>query len=114
MSFEDCGEARRSAILPDDRRFKVSRDGTVSATRPLQLQQREITFALHTWDAVGKKHLARVTLHPRRRHQQQHNKGMQQVKKHRPAPWGHSSHCPWCRGLSRVLALSRATVPNRK
>ncbi|NWZ34845.1 CADH1 protein, partial [Brachypodius atriceps] len=109
VSFVDCGESHPAAFLPDDRRFKVSRDGTVSATRPLQLQQREITFTVHTWDATGKKHSAKVTLR-RRRHQRRHHKQMQQVK-HRATPWGHSSPCPWCRGLSRVLALSRATVP---
>ncbi|NXW70449.1 CADH1 protein, partial [Hirundo rustica] len=77
VSFVDCGEPRRAAFLPDDTRFKVSRDGTVSATRPLQLQQREITFAVHTWDATGKKHSAKVTLR-QRRHQHQRRKRMQQ------------------------------------
>ncbi|NXO26307.1 CADH1 protein, partial [Cisticola juncidis] len=76
VSFVDCGESRRTAFLPDDSRFKVSRDGTVSATRPLQLQHRDITFAVHTWDATGKKHSAKVTLH-RRRHQHRHHE-MQQ------------------------------------
>uniref|UniRef100_U3JJV5 Cadherin 1 n=1 Tax=Ficedula albicollis TaxID=59894 RepID=U3JJV5_FICAL len=70
VNFEDCGESRRAAFLPDDTRFKVSRDGIVSATRPLQLQHRDITFAVHTWDATGKKHSAKVTLR-HRRHQHQ-------------------------------------------
>ncbi|XP_066050907.1 cadherin-1-like [Chamaea fasciata] len=78
VSFEDCGELHRSAILPDDRRFKVSRDGTVSATRPLQLQQREITFTVHAWDNMGKKHFARVTLRRRQQHRRRHDKRMQQ------------------------------------
>lgn len=109
VSFVDCGESHHAAFLPDDTRFKVSRDGVVSATRPLQLQRREITFTVHTWDAVGKKHSAKVTLR-QRWHQHRHHERMQQVKD-RPTPWGHSSPCPWCRGLSKVLALSRATVP---
>ncbi|NWV27963.1 CADH1 protein, partial [Origma solitaria] len=75
VSFVDCGESHRAAFLPDDTRFKVSRDGVVSATRPLQLQRREIAFAVHTWDAAGKKHSAKVTL---RRRWHQHHKRMQQ------------------------------------
>ncbi|KAI1235641.1 hypothetical protein IHE44_0002524 [Lamprotornis superbus] len=85
VNFVDCGESRRAAFLPDDTRFKVSRDGIVSATRPLQLQQREITFAVHTWDATGKKHSSKVTLR-RQWHQHRHHERMQQVK-HRPTPW---------------------------
>ncbi|NXK64903.1 CADH1 protein, partial [Sylvietta virens] len=77
VSFVDCGESHRAAFLPDDTRFKVSRDGIVSATRPLQLQQREITFAVYTWDATGKKHSAKVTL-SQRWHQHRHHKRMQQ------------------------------------
>ncbi|NWX51951.1 CADH1 protein, partial [Steatornis caripensis] len=77
VSFADCGEQRRAAYLSDDTRFKVSRDGVVSATRPLRLQRREISFSVHTWDAAGKKHSATVTLrrrwhhHRRRRNHQQ-------------------------------------------
>ncbi|NXA26955.1 CADH1 protein, partial [Ibidorhyncha struthersii] len=73
VSFADCGEQRRTAYILDDTRFKVSRDGVVSATRPLQLQWREISFSVYTWDATGKKHSARVTLRRRwhhRNHQQ--------------------------------------------
>ncbi|NXM81661.1 CADH1 protein, partial [Oenanthe oenanthe] len=77
VNFEDCGESRRAAFLPDDTRFKMSRDGIVFATRPLQLQHRDITFAVHTWDATGKKHSAKVTLR-RRRHQHRHHERMQQ------------------------------------
>ncbi|KAM9228027.1 cadherin-1-like [Leptosomus discolor] len=77
VSFADCGEQRHAAAyLSDDTRFKVSRDGVVSATRPLQLQRRQIGFSVHTWDAAGKKHSARVTVrqrwsHDHHRHQQQ-------------------------------------------
>ncbi|NXV16545.1 CADH1 protein, partial [Cepphus grylle] len=75
VSFADCGEQRRAVYLSDDTRVKVSRDGVVFATRPLQLQRREISFSVHTWDATGKKHSARVTLrrrwHHRNHHQQQ-------------------------------------------
>ncbi|NWT37329.1 CADH1 protein, partial [Chroicocephalus maculipennis] len=71
VSFADCGEQRRALYLSDDTRFKVSRDGVVSATRPLQLQRREISFSVHTWDATGKKHLARVTLRRRWHHRNQ-------------------------------------------
>ncbi|NXE85254.1 CADH1 protein, partial [Cochlearius cochlearius] len=71
VSFADCGERRHAAYLSDDTRFKVSRDGLVSATRPLQLQRPEISFSIHTWDAAGKKHSARVTLR-RRRHRHRH------------------------------------------
>ncbi|XP_051485392.1 cadherin-1 [Apus apus] len=77
VSFVECGEQRRAAYLSDDTRFKVSRDGVVSATRPLQLQHREISFTVHTWDTTGKKHLARVTLH-RRKHRR-HNHQQQDV-----------------------------------
>uniref|UniRef100_A0A663FA77 Cadherin-1 n=1 Tax=Aquila chrysaetos chrysaetos TaxID=223781 RepID=A0A663FA77_AQUCH len=74
VSFVDCGEQRHTTYLSDDSRFKVSGDGVVSATRPLQLRQREISFSVHAWDAAGKKHLARVTLrrrwHRRHHHQQ--------------------------------------------
>lgn len=87
VNFVDCGESRRAAFVPDDTRFKVSRNGIVSATRPLRLQQREITFAVHTWDATGKKHSAKVTLH-RRSHQHRHHERTQQVK-HRPTPLKH-------------------------
>ncbi|XP_042653562.1 cadherin-1 [Tyto alba] len=72
VSFADCGEQRRAAYLSDDTRFKVSRDGVVSATRPLRLRQREISFSVYTWDTVGKKHSARVTLHGRRHHRHRH------------------------------------------
>ncbi|XP_010577991.1 PREDICTED: cadherin-1 [Haliaeetus leucocephalus] len=75
VSFVDCGEQRHTTYLSDDTRFKVSRDGVVSATRPLQLRQREISFPIHAWDASGKKHSARVTLRRqwhRRHHHQQH------------------------------------------
>ncbi|NXW38306.1 CADH1 protein, partial [Phaetusa simplex] len=73
VSFADCGQQRSAVYLSDDTRFKVSRDGVVSATRPLQLQRQEISFSVHTWDATGKKHLARVALRRRwhHRHQQQ-------------------------------------------
>lgn len=77
VSFVDCGESHRAAFLSDDTRFKVSRDGVISATRPLQLQRGKIAFAVHTWDAVGKKHLAKVILR-RRRHQHRHHEQMQQ------------------------------------
>ncbi|NXE16547.1 CADH1 protein, partial [Lophotis ruficrista] len=70
VRFSDCGEQRRAVYLSDDTRFRVSRDGVVSATRPLQLQQREIAFSVHTWDAAGKKHSARVTLRRRQHHHQ--------------------------------------------
>ncbi|NXU46603.1 CADH1 protein, partial [Drymodes brunneopygia] len=77
VSFVDCGESHRAAFLPDDTRFKVSRSGIVSATRPLRLQRREITFAVHTWDTVGNKHSAKVTLR-QGRHQHRHHDWMQQ------------------------------------
>ncbi|KAM6380605.1 cadherin-1-like [Pluvialis apricaria] len=75
VSFVDCGEQQRAAYLSDDTRFKVSRDGVVSATRPLKLQGQKISFSVYAWDAAGKKHSARVTLrrrwHHRNHHQQQ-------------------------------------------
>ncbi|XP_010177993.1 PREDICTED: cadherin-1-like, partial [Mesitornis unicolor] len=40
----------------------------VSATRPLRLQRRQISFNVHTWDSTSKKHSARVTLRRRPRH----------------------------------------------
>ncbi|NXX40729.1 CADH1 protein, partial [Tricholaema leucomelas] len=67
VSFVECGEPRHAVYLWDDRRFRVSRDGVVSATRPLKLRQ-QISFSVHTWDNTGKKHSAKVTLH-RRWHQ---------------------------------------------
>ncbi|XP_050759842.1 cadherin-1 [Gymnogyps californianus] len=78
VSFADCGERRRAVYLSDDTRFKVSRDGVVSATRPLQLQQREISFSVHTWDTAGKKHSARVTLRRRGHHHHRHHRRHQQ------------------------------------
>ncbi|XP_074768963.1 cadherin-1-like [Athene noctua] len=78
VSFEDCGERRHAVYFPDDTRFKVSRDGVVSATRPLQLQRREISFTIYTWDAAGKKHSARVTLRRRWHHHHRHNHHHQQ------------------------------------
>ncbi|XP_074957203.1 cadherin-1 [Phalacrocorax aristotelis] len=76
VSFADCGERRHAAYLSDDRRFRVSRNGVVSATRPVQLQGQDISFSIHTWDAAGTRHSARVTLrrqqhHHRHRHQRQ-------------------------------------------
>ncbi|KAM9269070.1 cadherin-1-like [Cariama cristata] len=68
VSFADCGEQRHAVYLSDNTRFKVSRDGVVSATRPLQLQRQEISFSVYTWDAAGKKHSARVTLRRRQHH----------------------------------------------
>ncbi|XP_010006768.1 PREDICTED: cadherin-3 [Chaetura pelagica] len=79
LSFVECGEQRRAVYLSDDTRFKVSRDGVVSATRPLQLQHREISFTVHTWDTTGKKHLARVTLHRRKHHRHHHHHQQQDV-----------------------------------
>ncbi|NXX62693.1 CADH1 protein, partial [Scopus umbretta] len=83
VSFTDCGEQRRATYLSDDARFKVSRDGVVSVTRPLQLQRREISFSVHTWDTAGKKHSARVTLrrrqHRRHRHHRHHHHQQQDV-----------------------------------
>ncbi|KAM6063911.1 LOW QUALITY PROTEIN: cadherin-1-like [Theristicus caerulescens] len=73
VSFADCGEQRHAVYLSDDTRFKVSRDGVVSVTRPVQLQRREISFSIHTWDAAGKKHSARVTLR-RQRHRRHHHR----------------------------------------
>lgn len=84
-------------ILSDDTRFNVSRDGVISATQPLQLQRREISFSVHAWDTAGKRHSARVTL--RRWWQQQ-----QQVKCS-SSPWGHHRWDRACAGLSKVLAL---------
>ncbi|XP_061226372.1 cadherin-1-like isoform X2 [Neopsephotus bourkii] len=78
VSFGDCGEQRRAPYLSDDTRFKVSRDGVVSATRPLQLRRQEISFSVHTWDATGKKHSARVTLRRRWHHHHRHHDQEQQ------------------------------------
>ncbi|XP_053934364.1 cadherin-1 [Cuculus canorus] len=82
VSFSDCGEQRRALYLWDDRRFKVSRDGVVSATRPLQLQQREISFSVYAWDTTGKKHSAKVTLHRRLHHRRHHNHHHDQHHQH--------------------------------
>ncbi|NXI36601.1 CADH1 protein, partial [Galbula dea] len=76
VRFVDCTGPRRAVYLSDDTRFKVSRDGTVSVTRPLQLRRQEISFSVHTWDNTGKKHSAKVTVrrqwnHYRHQHQQQ-------------------------------------------
>ncbi|KAK2530191.1 B-cadherin-like protein [Columba guinea] len=62
VSFRDCDKQQSAVILSDDTRFNVSSDGVISATRPLQLQQREISFSVHAWDTAGKRHSARVTL----------------------------------------------------
>ncbi|KAF1475067.1 Cadherin-1, partial [Pygoscelis antarcticus] len=78
VGFADCGEQRRALYLSDDTRFKVSRDGVISATWPLQLQRQEISFSVHTWDAVGKKHSARVTLRRQRHHRRRHHHHHQQ------------------------------------
>ncbi|NXW55360.1 CADH1 protein, partial [Eurystomus gularis] len=78
VSFADCGEPRQAPYLSDDTRFRVSKDGMVTATRPLKLRRQEISFSVHTWDNAGKKHSAKVTLrrrwhhhNRRRRHHQQ-------------------------------------------
>ncbi|XP_065496689.1 cadherin-1-like [Caloenas nicobarica] len=76
VSFRDCDEQQRGVFLSDDTRFKVSRDGIVSATRPLQLQRRQVSFSVHAWDTTGKRHSARVTL--RRRWHQHHLHHLQQ------------------------------------
>ncbi|NWX03376.1 CADH1 protein, partial [Caloenas nicobarica] len=76
VSFRDCDEQQRGVFLSDDTRFKVSRDGIVSATRPLQLQRRQVSFSVHAWDTTGKRHSARVTL--RRRWHQHHLRHLQQ------------------------------------
>ncbi|NXJ85637.1 CADH1 protein, partial [Trogon melanurus] len=78
VSFNDCGEQRHAPYLWDDVRFKVSGDGVVTATRPLQLQRREIGFAVYTWDADGKKHSARVTVRRRWHHRPHHRHHHQQ------------------------------------
>ncbi|NWI26280.1 CADH1 protein, partial [Sula dactylatra] len=78
VSFADCGEQRHAMYLSDDTRFRVSRNGVVSATRPLQLQGQDISFSVHTWDAAGKKHSARVTLR-RRQHRRRHHHQQQDV-----------------------------------
>lgn len=96
MSFRDCDKQQSAVILSDDTRFNVSRDGEISATRPLQLQRREISFSVHAWDTAGKRHSARVTL--RRWWQQQ-----QQVKRS-SSPRGHHRWDRACAGLSKVLA----------
>nr|XP_021146380.1 cadherin-1-like [Columba livia] len=62
VSFRDCDKQQSAVILSDDTRFNVSRDGVISATQPLQLQRREISFSVHAWDTAGKRHSARVTL----------------------------------------------------
>uniref|UniRef100_A0A8C4U3E9 Cadherin-1 n=1 Tax=Falco tinnunculus TaxID=100819 RepID=A0A8C4U3E9_FALTI len=62
VSFVNCGEQQRAMYLSDDTRFRVSRDGVISATRPLQLQRQEISFSVYAWDILGKKHSTRVTL----------------------------------------------------
>ncbi|NXF53169.1 CADH1 protein, partial [Oceanites oceanicus] len=107
VSFADCGEQRHAAYLSDDTRFKVSRDGVVSATRPLQLRQREISFSVHTWDAAGKKHSARVTLRRQRHHHHRHHRHHQQQQvKRSPSPRGRA-----CRGLGKVLAPTEPRSP---
>ncbi|XP_069724393.1 cadherin-1 [Phaenicophaeus curvirostris] len=73
VSFSDCGKQRRAPYRSDDRRFKVSRDGVVSAARPLQLQGQEISFSAYTWDTTGKKHSAKVILRRRPHHRRHHD-----------------------------------------
>ncbi|GAB0195374.1 hypothetical protein GRJ2_002002700 [Grus japonensis] len=78
VSFVDCGEQRHAAYLSDDTRFKVSKDGVVSTTRPLQLRRQEISFSVYTWDPAGKQYSAKVTLHRRRHHRRHHHHHHQQ------------------------------------
>ncbi|NXF98842.1 CADH1 protein, partial [Sakesphorus luctuosus] len=78
VTFVDCGDSHRAAFFPDDTRFRVSRDGVISAVRPLQLQRREVPFTVYTWDTTGKRHSARVTLRQRGHQHHQHHNQMQQ------------------------------------
>ncbi|NWI94292.1 CADH1 protein, partial [Pitta sordida] len=78
VSFEDCGEPHHGAFFPDDTRFRVSRDGVVSAARPLQLLRRDITFTVRTWDTAGRRHSAKVTLRRRSHQHHRHHDVMQQ------------------------------------
>ncbi|XP_061863087.1 cadherin-1-like [Colius striatus] len=72
VSFVGCDGQRRAVFLVDDPRFKVSSDGRVVTARPLQLRQHQrLSFTVHTRDAAGKKHSARVTV--RRRHRRHHH-----------------------------------------
>lgn len=89
VTFLDCGESRHTTFLSDDTRFKVRRDGVISATRPVQLHRRVISFSVQTWDAAGKKHSARVTLRRQWQGHHRHHHREEQVR-----PQGHRSPSP--------------------
>lgn len=103
VSFRDCDEQQRAVFLSDDTRFEVSKDGVVSATRPLQLQQQQISFSVQAWDTTGKRHSASVTLRRRWHHHHLHHRQRQQVE-HSTSPRGHRSWGRACAGLGKVLA----------
>ncbi|XP_042293858.1 B-cadherin-like [Sceloporus undulatus] len=72
VRFEDCTDRTQIPFVSDDTRFKVRPDGTVVVKRPLHLHSHEQSFLVHTWDSVGKKHSAIVTLRHRHQHQDPH------------------------------------------
>ncbi|XP_059569982.1 B-cadherin [Alligator mississippiensis] len=62
VSFKDCPERQRTVYSPSDTRFRVQTDGVVQVKRALQLHDHEISFHVHAWDSMGRKHSARVII----------------------------------------------------
>ncbi|XP_063293857.1 cadherin-1-like isoform X1 [Pelobates fuscus] len=56
VSFEPCASRSRALYSPQDRRFQVSSDGTMTVKRQVTLHDSSVQFGLSAWDGAGKKH----------------------------------------------------------
>ncbi|KAM4721889.1 cadherin-1-like [Rhinophrynus dorsalis] len=56
VSFNSCSRGSRTLYSPDDTRFRVLSDGTVSVKRQITLHDGSVSFVIHAWDSEGRKH----------------------------------------------------------
>ncbi|XP_053304540.1 blastomere cadherin-like [Spea bombifrons] len=69
VSFVDCAPRKHQLYDVGDSRFRVLMDGTVLVKRHVNLHGKDTKFTISTWDALGKKYTATITvLNKRHRH----------------------------------------------
>ncbi|XP_053548176.1 cadherin-1-like [Bombina bombina] len=56
VKFDSCSSAPRALFLPEDTRFRIISDGTVTVKRQITLHRGSTSFVLNAWDVGGKKH----------------------------------------------------------
>ncbi|CAH2323958.1 blastomere cadherin [Pelobates cultripes] len=66
VSFTDCTVWKNGVFDVGDSRFRVRNDGTVLVKRHVKLHAKDVKFLISTWDVLGKKSTATVTVVSRR------------------------------------------------